>query len=72
MLCDTLCLGPFKSYLYCHSLKNPTKVSDREQDGLSLLDSDNGSLEKGEKQERNQRGKFKAEATNRYVFLIDH
>lgn len=45
-----------------------TKVSDGDQDGLKLSDSERSSLEMGEKQ-RNQGAKVKAEATSRFADL---
>lgn len=56
-------MGSFQPY-YCVLFK---KVSDRDQDGLDLSDSSSSFLEKCEKQERNQRGMLKTQATNRFV-----
>lgn len=58
--------GPTQTVLLLSLFK--TKVSDRAQDGLKLSNSDSSSLDKGEKQ-RNQKAKFRSEATNRFAVL---
>lgn len=67
MLCDTRHVsGPIQTVLLLLLFK--TKVSDRDQDGLKLSDSESSSLETGGNQ-RNQREKFKTEPTNRFAVL---